>query len=96
MKKSNDQRLGDAIRELIETYQIKGKLDEVKLISSWEKVTGKVIVKHTKDIFIKNRKLYIKLDSPALKNELMYARSTLLESLNNEAGSVVIDEIVIL
>jgi predicted nucleic acid-binding Zn ribbon protein len=94
MKKSNDQTLGQAIRELIEAYNLEGKLDEVKLIASWEKVTGKVIVKHTKDIFIKNRKLYIRLDSPALKHELLYARGRVLEALNNEAGKQVIDEVV--
>lgn len=96
MKKSNEQTLGEAIRELINTYRIKGKLDEVKLIGSWEKVTGKLIMKYTRDIYIKNRKLYIRIDSPALKNELMYSRSHMVDSLNREAGSTVIDEIVFL
>lgn len=96
MKKSNEQTLSEAIRELIETYRIKGKLDEVKLIGSWEKVTGKVIMKYTRDIYIRNRKLYLRIDSPALKNELLYSRSQLVDSLNKEAGSRVIEEIVFL
>ena len=96
MKKSNEQTLGEAIRELINAYRMKGKLDEVKLIGSWEKVTGKLIMKYTRDIYIKNRKLYIRIDSPALKNELMYSRSQMVDSLNREAGSTVIDEIVFL
>ena len=92
----NSHKLGDAIREMIQAYGLKSKLSEATLVESWEKVVGKMIAKHTKNLYIKNKKLYIRIDSPALKNELTYSRSTLMETLNEAAGADVIEEIVFL
>ena len=95
MKTSNDKSLGEAIREMIETYRLEGRLNEVRVVHSWEKVVGKMISKHTKDLHITNRKLFVKIDSPALKNELSYMSSVIIERLNKEAGSKVIDELIL-
>jgi predicted nucleic acid-binding Zn ribbon protein len=92
----NDQTLGDAIREMIEAYGLKGKLSEANLVDSWEAVVGKMIAKHTKDLFIKRKKLFVRVDSPALKNELTYNRTTIMEALNEAAGTEVIEEVVFL
>ena len=92
----NSHKLGDVIREMIEAYGLKSKLSEATLLESWEKVVGKMIAKHTKDLYIKNKKLFIRIDSPALKNELTYSRSTLMEKLNEATGANVIEEIVFL
>ena len=94
MKSSNDRPLGDIIREIIETYRLEGKLNEVKVLNSWETVVGKMIARHTKNLYIRNNKLIVKVDSPALKNELTYSSSLILEKLNAEAGCKVVDEIV--
>ncbi len=96
MKKSNDQSLGDAIREMVETYHLDGKLNELKLIASWDKVVGDMISRHTKDVNIKHKKLYVTLDSPALKNELTYSRERIIAALNEAAGKQVIEEIIFL
>ncbi len=94
MKVSNDKPLGEIIRELIETYHLEGRLNEVKAVHSWEKVVGELIAKYTKDIYIRKGKLYVKVDSPALKNELIYNASVIMERLNAEAGGKVVEEII--
>ncbi|HOX78507.1 MAG TPA: DUF721 domain-containing protein [Bacteroidales bacterium] len=94
MKSSNDRPLGDVIREIIETYRLEGKLNEIKILHSWENVVGNMIARHTKNLYIRNNKLIVKVDSPALKNELTYSSSLILEKLNAAAGCKVVDEIV--
>ncbi|MCK4360231.1 MAG: DUF721 domain-containing protein [Bacteroidales bacterium] len=94
MKKSNDQTLKEVINELLEAYKLGDKLKEVRLIDSWEKVVGKLINKHTKNLYIKKKVLFVKLDSAALRNELSYARQKIIKALNKEAKEVVIDDIV--
>lgn len=96
MRSSNDRPLGDVIREIIETYRLEGRLNEIKILHSWENVVGKMIARHTKNLYIRNNKLFVKVDSPALKNELTYSSSLILEKLNAEAGCKVVDEIVII
>lgn len=95
MKTGNDKSLGEVIREMIETYRLEGRLNEVKVLHSWEKVVGQMISKHTKDIHIRNRKLFVKVDSPALRNELAYMSSVIIERLNKEVGGQAIDEMIL-
>ena len=94
MKKSNDQTLKEVINELLEAYKLGDKLKEVRLIDSWEKVVGKLINKHTKNLFIKKKVLFVKLDSAALRNELSYARQKIIKALNKEVKGEVIENIV--
>jgi predicted nucleic acid-binding Zn ribbon protein len=96
MKTSSDRPLGEVLKELIETYHLEGKLNELKIIHSWEKVVGEMIARHTKDLHIRNGKLFVKVDSPALKNELSLSRSVITDKLNEEAGMKVIEEVVFL
>ncbi len=95
VKKTNEQTLGDAIREMIATYRIGRKLSEAKVIAAWEKIVGQMIASHTTEIRIYNRKLFIKLDSAALRNELFYAREKIKKMMNDEAGEELIDEVVL-
>jgi len=94
MKSSNDKTIGEVIRELVETYHLEGKLNEMKVVQSWEKVVGKMIARFTKDIYMKRGKLFVRIDSPALKNELSYNTTMIIERLNNEAGCKVVDDII--
>jgi predicted nucleic acid-binding Zn ribbon protein len=93
-RKQNDIKLGDALTELMDTYQLTAKLNQIKLVDSWPKVLGKMIGNHTEKIWIKNNQLFVKLDSAALKNELMYSKSKIVVSLNEFVGSEVVNDLV--
>lgn len=90
----NNQSLGDVIRELLHNYNLEGKLSQARIIEAWPTVTGDMISRHTRDLFIKGRTLFVSLDSPALKNELSYSKSKILEELNKHVGEEVITNIV--
>jgi len=94
MKYSSDRPIGEVIREMIEAYRLEGRLNEIKVLHSWEKVVGEMIARHTRDLYIKNARLFVKVDSPALKNELTYSRTDIAEKLNHEAGGKVIEEVI--
>ncbi|HEY4797849.1 MAG TPA: DUF721 domain-containing protein [Bacteroidia bacterium] len=91
---SNEQSLKDAIGQFLKSTQLSGKLAEQKVITGWEKIMGTMISRHTKQISISNKKLYLQLDSAALRQELFYSREKLIKMLNEEAGEEVIQEIV--
>lgn len=96
MRKSNEQPLKEVINKLLEVYKLKGKLSEVRMVSTWEKVMGKVIAVRTKEIYIRERKLFVILNSPALREELSYAKEKIKDMMNKEAGEKVIDDVVLL
>jgi predicted nucleic acid-binding Zn ribbon protein len=90
---SNDQPLGEVIKELLNQYNLEGKLQQARLVEAWPEVTGSMITRHTRDLYIKGKTLFVKLDSPALKNELLYSSSDIAAKLNEVVGEQVIDKI---
>ena len=87
--------VGELINEFYEQYKGPGYVDELRVVNSWKQVVGPFIAKHTIDLAIRNRILFVRVDSDALRNELSYSKSVLLTQLNNQVGKVVIDEIVL-
>ena len=70
-------------------------MDEIKLINSWPKVVGPFIASHTIDLSIKNKVLFVRVDSDALRNELNYSKSLLIRNLNDLVGKEILAEIVL-
>ncbi len=95
MKKSNEILLKDAIEAFLKDNNLQTKLNETKLIGAWEEVTGKLISRHTNQMYVKDRTLFVKVDSAALREELTYQRSKLVKKLNSAAGFEVIEDIKI-
>lgn len=93
--KTNQSTLKEAISDLLHAYKLDDKLDERKLISSWETLMGKMIAKHTKQIFIKDKILTVKLDSAVLREELSFAKTKMLKMLNEHIGREIVKEIVL-
>lgn len=91
---NHDHSLKEVIGELLKVYRLEDKLDDVKLISSWEKVVGKMIANHTVNMYVKNKVLHVSVDSSALRQELHMERSKILRRLNKESGKKIINEIV--
>ncbi len=91
---SNQQPLKEVIEDYLAAFKLDTKLTEVKLVSSWERLMGRTISKHTQEIYIKNKILYLKLTSSVLKNELSFGKQKIIELLNKEAGATVINEVV--
>ena len=96
MAASNEQTLKEVISELLSAYKLDGKLKEVRLINSWETVLGNPVAKYTSKIYIQKQTLFVELTSAALKQELSYAKSKLIDLLNKESGQLVINDIVFL
>ena len=93
-RQSNEQPLGEVIKELLSSYRLEGKLMQARVIEAWPGVTGKMITNNTKDIYFKGSKLFVKIDSPALKNELSYSKGRIIEELNKVVGEEVVKDIV--
>ena len=94
MSRHNEHSIKDAIEALLKTYKLDDKMNEKRLISSWNDVMGKMIANHTTDLYIKNKQLFVSLDSAALKNELLLAKSKIVELLNKSAGKEIINDVI--
>ncbi|GAB3230409.1 hypothetical protein GCM10027346_16080 [Hymenobacter seoulensis] len=95
-RKSDIVPLKDGITALLRTYRLQGKLNEVTVVASWERVMGKAVAMKTQQIYVSNSKLFVRLSSAPLKHELVMAKTRVLEILNAEVGEDIIQEVVFL
>jgi hypothetical protein len=95
MRRSNIRSISEVISEYVEAYKLKGKLSEITLIKSWPEVVGDKIAAKTLELKIQHRKLFVKIHSSILRQELMMIRTELVKRLNDKAGESVIDEMVL-
>ena len=95
MRKSETQKLGEIIRDYLEQMMIDKKLKEVSTIRSWEELMGKPVAERTRNIYVKNKTLFIELKSSVLRNELIMMRQAIIDKINERAGEKIIEKMVV-
>tara|TARA_B100000475_G_C15010601_1_gene320127 strand:+ start:145 stop:438 length:294 start_codon:yes stop_codon:yes gene_type:complete len=83
-RKSKLLSIKDLTSELYNSDKMKKGINEVGLTNTWNKITSKQIQSRTKKIFVKENKLYIKVSSAPLRNELSNNRKILFEKFKEE------------
>ncbi|MEO8886509.1 MAG: DUF721 domain-containing protein [Mucilaginibacter sp.] len=96
MRKANDKSLKEAIEQMMQVYKIKRKFDETGIIAHWPDLVGKSVANRTKELFIRDKKLFLRIESSVIKNELMMMRAQIIEKINVEANMALIEEIIFL
>ena len=93
-KKNEFQSVGQAIRDLLNSYRLSSKFDEANIIESWERLVGKPIANRTKKIYIRNKVLFVEFDSPTMRHDFSLHKTEVLEVFRKEFGDGVITEII--
>ena len=55
---------------------------------------GQAIASRTNRLYVRDRKLHIEISSAPLRNELVNAKQKLIQLVNKDMGSEVIDDVV--
>lgn len=96
MRKPNDITLKDAITKMIDVYRLRRKFDETSIVAIWPEIMGTAIANRTTQIYIKDKKLFLRLESSVIKNELLMVKQGIIKRLNDHAGNEVITEMIFL
>lgn len=96
MRKTNDKSLKEAIEQMMQVYKIKRRYDETGVIAHWPQLVGKSVANRTKELFIRDKKLFLRIESSVIKNELLLMRSQIISKINEEADGVLVEEIIFL
>lgn len=96
MKRKNAQTIGEVIQDYFqENNELYEKMLEIRIQRAWGEVLGPMIMQYTRTVYVKNHILYVSFSSSVLRSELTLCRERLVKSLNEYAGSTVINDIVI-
>ena len=96
MRKPNDITLKEGIGKLLNVYKLKSRFDETSVIAYWPELMGKAVANRTTQIYIAQKKLFVRIESSVVKNELLMVRTGIIQRINERAGTEVITDIVFL
>jgi predicted nucleic acid-binding Zn ribbon protein len=95
MSKSNESTIKQAIEHLLNAYHLKDGIVAVRLKNCWEEVMGKAIAKHTTQIRIDKKTIFISLNSSVLRQELSFSKENIINLLNEKLGENLIETVVL-
>jgi len=95
-RKKEAEPLETAFNDLLKAYRLEGKFREKSLIHDWPELVGKTIADRTSSVFIRDKKLFVKLTSGPIKKELLMSRSNLLSLIEAKYGAGIVEDLVCL
>jgi len=95
MRRKDPQKIGEVLREYVKRMRMEARLREAGIANEWEQIVGKMIADATAEIYVRDRKLHVKLYSSTVRNQLFMMRDQLRDKVNEHLGSPVIDEVVL-
>ncbi|NRA12480.1 MAG: DUF721 domain-containing protein [Crocinitomicaceae bacterium] len=90
---SKEAPLKDVIDRWLKAYGYEGKMKEIEIIQSWPEMMGTAVAHRTKDIYIKNKKLFLKMESAVMRDELSYGKQVIMQRINEKAGFEMINDV---
>ncbi|MDC1222285.1 DUF721 domain-containing protein, partial [Salibacteraceae bacterium] len=70
-------------------------LTELSIQSEWATIAGPAIAGRTDEVILRGSKLIIRLNSPALRQELHYQREQIKDNVNQFIGRNTVNEILL-
>jgi predicted nucleic acid-binding Zn ribbon protein len=95
LKTGNFSTLKDVLDDMIQELQLGGKMNELKVRKIWYEQMQGIIAKNTKQILLRNKKLYVYIESAVIKQELFMAREKICQIINDKMGNKIVDEVII-
>ena len=96
MRNTNDKSLKEAIEQMLNVYKIKRRFEETSIVAAWPELVGKSVANRTKELYISNKKLFLRIESSVIKNELMLMRDQIISKINDKAKEVLVEEVIFL
>lgn len=87
--------MGDAIRRMLEESNWKERYQLTKLRQDWEDLMGKTVARYTEELYIRDRKLFIRTSVGALKKELTMNKSLLVAKINQYFEEEILTDVVV-
>lgn len=91
----NTSSLKDLVDAMLKAYGIDKKMDRVDVFNTWHSVMGKSVSKRTENIFYRDKKLFVKISSSTLRDELSRMKEVIVEKLNEALGKQMVDELIL-
>lgn len=90
---SNEAPLKEVIDRWLKANKLDGKMKEIEVVNAWPELMGTAVAHRTKEISIRNKTLYLKMESSVMRDELAHGKSIIIQRVNEHAGFEIINDI---
>ena len=94
-KRGEIKNISKVLEDVISQKHFKVGIDNLRVQEAWVKTMGENIQKYTYNVEFKNGKMYIKLKSSVLKEELIFEKNNVINLINQELGKEYVKELVL-
>ncbi|MGD9493911.1 MAG: DUF721 domain-containing protein [Bacteroidales bacterium] len=91
----NQYTLGEVLQQLIDKFRLRNRMNSEALQAAWPEIAGALVARHTKSVQLDGPVLYIEVDEPALRNELLYMQSDIIKAVNERLHNDAVEKLVI-
>jgi hypothetical protein len=95
LSEASEQPIINVMERFLSSLGVPTDFNEKEIIKVWQELTGDLINKLTKRIYVYDKVLFVYVNAPALRSELMMIRTSLCEKINSHFGKTVLKSIEI-
>ncbi|MDR2836148.1 MAG: DUF721 domain-containing protein [Bacteroidales bacterium] len=96
MEKTDFKSLDNIISKMIEqTPNLQDDIDRAKIPEIWKEVVGPTISDSTQEIKVNRYKIFVKINNPIIKHEILLMKHSILFDINNKLGRKLITELIL-
>ena len=95
MRRNNTNTIGQIIKKIIRNNKLSKRLDVLNVLDVWNNIIGKDLEKYIKSTKLVDDKLYVKLRSSIVRNEMSYKKTKLIQRINEKLNKDVIKDIIL-
>ncbi|XOV67482.1 MAG: DUF721 domain-containing protein [Fluviicola sp.] len=92
-RNAEEAPLKDVLDRWLKAYGLEGKMKELDVINAWPELMGTAVANRTEEIKIKNKKLFLKMGSSVMRDELLQGKTVIIQRVNEYAGFEIIDDV---
>jgi predicted nucleic acid-binding Zn ribbon protein len=93
MQRDNLNSIHDLLSQFLKEEGLEDGLLRTRVYSLWDELLGITVAKNTTQKYIKNRTLFVHLDSSVIRNQLFMMRHDIVKQINKQLGKEVISEL---
>ena len=91
----NNKELKNLINKFLKKNKLEKGLLNLEVKKAWFDLMNNGVANYTTDVSLRKKTLYIKLSSPALKEELSYGKEKLIKLINERLKENVVEKIIL-
>ncbi|MCK5821611.1 MAG: DUF721 domain-containing protein [Bacteroidales bacterium] len=95
IRRTYTRSIKNVVQDFLKENQLDSKLEEQEMMRLWYEITGKMVARATKSVVINNRKMFVRIESSVIRNEISMIRDGLIQELNSRFSKPLIDEIIL-